>query len=54
MSIGAVIILSGFIYASAAGISSTVNNRGYTEAKWTATFCLVLGIAVELCEKVYL
>ena len=54
MSIGAVIILSGFLYVSAAGLSGTINNKGYTQAKRAAWFCLALGIAVEWIFEVYL
>jgi len=47
MTIGSIIVLSGFMYASAGRLSANVSELGITRGRHMALFCLVLGIAVE-------
>ena len=47
MSIGSVIIMSGWVYASSAIAASSVTNTGVAKSKSTAIILTLLGIAVD-------
>lgn len=48
MTLGSVIVLSGFVYASACRISADVTELGISRGKRMALFCLLVGIFVDM------
>lgn len=47
MTIGSIIVLSGFVYASACRLANDVSELGITRGRRMALFCLLIGICVE-------
>ncbi len=52
MTLGSIIVLSGFMYASACRLSASVSELGITRGRQMAVFCLGLGMAVDMLVKV--
>ena len=50
MTIGMVIVLSGFMFMSANALSSTVNSKGYAQSRNIGMFCLFVGILLEVLK----
>lgn len=51
MTLGSIIIISGFVFASSCALSGTVTGSGLHQGKRFAGICLVVGIVVDVVFK---